>query len=333
MADGASKAMAALCAAWRATLFGRQVGRRTVGGVPPYGIPCCGAAHASGALVVGYYALLAPCVPMAPTAALTVVHALMLGLYVRLLSLEAGDMSCLAGTTAETDALRWCDYCGAYVTKSARTHHCHECRKCVDGFDHHCEFLQTCVGARNYRYFAALVALITAWTASLIALDVAVLGLGAPLDSCDSRGSAARLALLSVHAMLGAICFLAAGMLFALHVFLGATKQTTYEFIVGRRNRLRDAAASQAARSGGTQTRTFSASRLLQRYYLRRSISVRFGSSSRYGSSRAPKAAAPAASGIEAAPAPAPDAECESCSDGVVVPPAVLEEVRVRVNP
>ena len=29
----------------------------------------------------------------------------------------------------------------------------------------------------------------------------------------------------------------------------------------------------------------------------------------------------------------APDAECESCSDGVVVPPAVLEEVRVRVNP
>ncbi|CAG0914718.1 unnamed protein product [Notodromas monacha] len=28
--------------------------------------------------------------------------------------------------------------------------HCHECGKCVDGFDHHCYALNHCIGARNY---------------------------------------------------------------------------------------------------------------------------------------------------------------------------------------
>ena len=34
-----------------------------------------------------------------------------------------------------------------------RAHHCQQCQRCVLAMDHHCIWLNTCVGQRNYRYF------------------------------------------------------------------------------------------------------------------------------------------------------------------------------------
>lgn len=50
--------------------------------------------------------------------------------------------------------------CGICQIKvSYNTKHCKPCNKCVNGFDHHCDFLSTCIGKRNYISFLSSLVL------------------------------------------------------------------------------------------------------------------------------------------------------------------------------
>ncbi|RXK35019.1 hypothetical protein M231_07722 [Tremella mesenterica] len=50
---------------------------------------------------------------------------------------------------------RYCETCKSY--RPPRSSHCRLCGNCVDGIDHHCSYIHTCVGKRNYLSFFSLL--------------------------------------------------------------------------------------------------------------------------------------------------------------------------------
>lgn len=50
---------------------------------------------------------------------------------------------------------KFCDTCK--IIKDSGTQHCDDCRRCVNGFHHHCPFVSNCVGRDNLKYFRCLL--------------------------------------------------------------------------------------------------------------------------------------------------------------------------------
>ena len=62
-----------------------------------------------------------------------------------------------------------CPTCEVVRPKSSK--HCYICNKCVDRFDHHCNWLNTCVGINNHGYFYMFLVLILVY---IILLDLTI---------------------------------------------------------------------------------------------------------------------------------------------------------------
>ena len=64
-----------------------------------------------------------------------------------------------------------CHLCNITIS-SQRTKHCSTCNKCVDVFDHHCKWLNQCIGKRNYKWFMGSV--VTAIIMSLLFVGLSI---------------------------------------------------------------------------------------------------------------------------------------------------------------
>ena len=67
----------------------------------------------------------------------------------------------------------FCFACGIF--QPPKTKHCKLCDWCVRGFDHHCAWMNTCVGHRNHRVFVIMVALL--FSCSVLWLIMGYIGL------------------------------------------------------------------------------------------------------------------------------------------------------------
>ena len=54
-------------------------------------------------------------------------------------------------TPERASQYRFCDRCKVWQPPDGV--HCPECNVCIKGYDHHCVWIGTCIGKRNYRQF------------------------------------------------------------------------------------------------------------------------------------------------------------------------------------
>lgn len=59
------------------------------------------------------------------------------------------------------------------VIRTSRSRHCSICNKCVERFDHHCPWVNNCVGIKNHHYFMMFLSSITA-TLLVVLITVSV---------------------------------------------------------------------------------------------------------------------------------------------------------------
>ncbi|XP_044735608.1 protein S-acyltransferase 21 [Chrysoperla carnea] len=139
-------------------------------------------------------------------------------------------------------------------TSTPRTKHCSVCNKCVGHFDHHCKWLNHCIGRRNYVPFLMCVttAVITAIAVLIVCLSEIVLYYVNPewltlnwsnnATQPNQNASATSgkpfatsdIAFLVIVGALGVLAAITAGLLLHLcffHVYISFLGLTTYEYI------------------------------------------------------------------------------------------------------
>ncbi|KAL6256551.1 hypothetical protein P5V15_012661 [Pogonomyrmex californicus] len=178
-----------------------------------------------------------------------------------------------------------CHLCNI-TTRSQRTKHCSICNKCVPRFDHHCKWLNNCIGGRNYPAFLVCLGstLIVALAVTALALTELVL-VNAHLvvdDQCsnssndnnnDSRNNnrnndtsmnnatttspfvpvpgTGSLILVTIIGVLSAIAAVLLIHLCIFHGYIACLGLTTYEYVRRKRER---SVAGAIANSGAVPT-------------------------------------------------------------------------------
>ena len=133
-----------------------------------------------------------------------------------------------------------CTICQTHVLEESK--HCGQCDRCVDGFDHHCKWLNNCVGSRNYRYFALLIGFLELLAGLQTGFSSYVLHCfsdpGFPESTAKALGlgsAALYVTLVALQMIVSLVLFVVIGQLITLHIWLRANHLTTYEYIINRR--------------------------------------------------------------------------------------------------
>ena len=113
-----------------------------------------------------------------------------------------------------------CPFCGQF--KPERCHHCSLCQKCILRMDHHCPWVNNCVGFRNYKFFYLFLFYAAITLGFVIGTTISRL---AVVSSVGSRAGVVYIVNISIDGLF----FLSTSALFLYHSHLIVTNRTTLE--------------------------------------------------------------------------------------------------------
>uniref|UniRef100_A0A6V7QT94 S-acyltransferase n=1 Tax=Ananas comosus var. bracteatus TaxID=296719 RepID=A0A6V7QT94_ANACO len=127
--------------------------------------------------------------------------------------------------------LRYCQKCSHY--KPPRAHHCRVCKRCVLRMDHHCIWINNCVGHENYKIFLVFV-----FYAVIACIYSMVLLLGSASQNLQKdqqpSGDSSRTSIIVCGVLLCPLT-LALTILLGWHIYLILQNKTTIEYHEGVR--------------------------------------------------------------------------------------------------
>ena len=126
--------------------------------------------------------------------------------------------------------MRYCDQCNIYRPPT-RCSHCYVCGVCIIGYDHHCQWLGMCIGARNYLHFIAFLTIaltFIVFNEYCLLLEISEVSQLASFGEAIGDGPHTILAVPLIFLFLFLV-----GLLLAFHLFLIFKNQTTHEFLKG----------------------------------------------------------------------------------------------------